>query len=417
MPAPALAWKALTAAALAATVALVLFARRDREAPVLRVSPLPAGPTGAAALVVEGTAEDAHAVQVLVQVGAAPPRPAALGPGGAFRAELPLDGLPDGPLPVRVEAVDAALQPNRAVFTGELLRDATPPALALRAPRLSPGVAQALRIEADPDAVSVELELAGVPFPVRPAPGGGWRALVAVRHDHAGPAALTLRARDAAGNAAAATGALEVAPAAWPEGGKIPLTPAQKATRKDEAALARAREARGAAANQGGPDPLWSGPFTRPCTGWFSSPFGKYRTYADGARSHHLGLDIAEVEGAPVGAAAPGTVTLVDEQPIFGKTVIVVHGQGVATSYNHLSATAVTPGQVVAAGERLGAIGTTGQSTGPHLHWTVSVGGVSVDPAGWLRVDPLGEADLSGGSAVEPVALSALEAAAAGEGG
>jgi murein DD-endopeptidase MepM/ murein hydrolase activator NlpD len=404
VPAPALAWKALTAAALAATVALVLFARRDREAPVLRVSPLPSGPTGGAALVVEGTVDDAHPVQVLVQVGAAPPRPAALGPGGAFRVQLPLDGLPDGPVRVEVEAVDEALDANRAAWAGELLRDATPPAVSLRAAALAPGRARALHLEADPDAVALEIELAGQAFPARLDPAGGWRALVAVRHDHAGPAALTVRARDAAGNAATWAGALEVAPAAWPEGGHIPLTAAQKAARKDEGALARAREARAAAAAQGPEAPTWAGPLARPCTGWFSSPFGKYRTYADGARSHHLGLDIAEVQGAPVGAAAPGTVTLVDEQPIFGKTVIVVHGLGVATSYNHLSATSVQVGQAVAAGERLGAVGTTGQSTGPHLHWTVSVGGVAVDPAPWLTADPL-QAPVAG----ESVALTRAE--------
>ena len=75
-------------------------------------------------------------------------------------------------------------------------------------------------------------------------------------------------------------------------------------------------------------------------------------------------------------------------QHIFGNVVIIDHGQGVVTSYNHLSAVSVDVGAAVAAGERIGAVGSTGQSTGPHLHWGLVVDGVSVDAEQWLMPQP-----------------------------
>jgi murein DD-endopeptidase MepM/ murein hydrolase activator NlpD len=125
---------------------------------------------------------------------------------------------------------------------------------------------------------------------------------------------------------------------------------------------------------------LWRGPMLRPVErGRISSPFGKYRTYSDGKKSHHTGTDIAAPTGTPVLAANAGEVRFAGEQAIFGKVVIVHHGQGLSTSYNHLSRVDVAVGQRLTRGEPVGAVGTTGQSTGPHLHWGVIVGDVPVD--------------------------------------
>jgi lysostaphin len=71
-------------------------------------------------------------------------------------------------------------------------------------------------------------------------------------------------------------------------------------------------------------------------------------------------------------------------QAIYGNVVIVHHGEGVTTSYNHLSEISVSVGDVVEKGDRLGAVGSTGQSTGPHLHWGLVVAGIPVNPDEWL---------------------------------
>jgi len=128
------------------------------------------------------------------------------------------------------------------------------------------------------------------------------------------------------------------------------------------------------------PEQLWSGEMLRPVTdGRISSSFGRYRTYSDGKKSHHTGTDIAARTGTPVLAAGAGEVRFAGEQAIFGNVVIVNHGQGLSTSYNHLSAIHVATGQRVTAGAHIGDVGTTGQSTGPHLHWGVVLGGTAVD--------------------------------------
>ena len=84
-------------------------------------------------------------------------------------------------------------------------------------------------------------------------------------------------------------------------------------------------------------------------------------------------------------AAAAGTVMVANEQAIFGNVVIVNHGHQVATSYNHLDSVAVEIGDQVEPGDVLGTLGSTGQSTGPHLHWGLEVGVVAVDPSEWLE--------------------------------
>ncbi|WP_071058866.1 M23 family metallopeptidase [Pelistega sp. MC2] len=115
--------------------------------------------------------------------------------------------------------------------------------------------------------------------------------------------------------------------------------------------------------------------------GHYSSPFGLRRFFNGQERNPHSGLDIAVPQGTPVKAAADGVVTIVADYFFNGKTVFVDHGQGMVTMYCHLSAIDVKKGQVVKRGESLGKVGSTGRSTGPHLHWNVSLNNVRVDPA------------------------------------
>lgn len=99
----------------------------------------------------------------------------------------------------------------------------------------------------------------------------------------------------------------------------------------------------------------------------------------------HHGLDFAASTGTPAVSAMPGRVVSAGVSGGYGNQVLVQHGPGLQTRYGHLSAIDVTVGQVVRAGDRIGAVGSTGVSTGPHLHFEVIVDGHPVDPAAWLR--------------------------------
>lgn len=98
----------------------------------------------------------------------------------------------------------------------------------------------------------------------------------------------------------------------------------------------------------------------------------------------HSGVDLAAPAGTPVYAPAPGRVATGYQPGSCGLFAEVDHGGGMATLYCHLSALTVAPGEVVGAGQQLGEVGSSGNSTGPHLHLEVHLGGVAVDPIGWL---------------------------------
>lgn len=128
-------------------------------------------------------------------------------------------------------------------------------------------------------------------------------------------------------------------------------------------------------------DELASIPSVLPTVGRISSPFALRRDHPvlHVARAHE-GVDIAAPFGAPVVAPAAGVVVAIAERSGYGLLLEVDHGNGVVTRYGHLSRTHVRAGQVVTRGQRLADVGSSGLSTGPHLHYEIRVAGAVVDP-------------------------------------
>ncbi len=127
---------------------------------------------------------------------------------------------------------------------------------------------------------------------------------------------------------------------------------------------------------------FWQQPFQWPAIGRASGVYGSQRIINGLPSSPHLGLDMAAPAGTPVLSALPGIVTLAHSGMVMtGKTVLIDHGFGISTIYIHMSEITVKLGQMVAGGERIGAIGTTGRSNGPHLHFQVQWFQDKLDPA------------------------------------
>ncbi|MCA1708798.1 MAG: M23 family metallopeptidase, partial [Actinobacteria bacterium] len=127
-----------------------------------------------------------------------------------------------------------------------------------------------------------------------------------------------------------------------------------------------------------GYQPTISVGFQWPLSGVITSPFGPRGS------SMHEGIDIDGVTGDPVAASAGGTVLLARPFSGYGNAVIVDHGDGITTLYGHLSAFAVQEGEAVGQGQTIGAVGSTGHSTGDHLHFEIRVNGTPVDPLPYL---------------------------------
>jgi len=136
--------------------------------------------------------------------------------------------------------------------------------------------------------------------------------------------------------------------------------------------------------------PLWSGEWTLPTGGRMSTPFGVRRIRNGRAAGRHRGLDLASPTGTPIHAPAAGRVVLSRSFKKYGNTVVLDHGLGVTSLYLHMSALSVRKGDSVERGDLLGKVGSTGVSTGPHLHWSVYVQGDSIEPLFFCRLSKRG---------------------------
>ncbi|MBD2441285.1 M23 family metallopeptidase [Nostoc sp. FACHB-110] len=137
------------------------------------------------------------------------------------------------------------------------------------------------------------------------------------------------------------------------------------------------------------PEKYWNGQFLPPSKARISTIYGVRRYYNGKFANdyYHRGVDYAGANGSPVTAPASGRVALVGKESqgfrVHGNVVGIDHGQGVTSIFMHLSRINVKEGDLVKAGQIIGAVGSTGASTGPHLHWGLYVNGQSVDPLPW----------------------------------
>jgi murein DD-endopeptidase MepM/ murein hydrolase activator NlpD len=129
------------------------------------------------------------------------------------------------------------------------------------------------------------------------------------------------------------------------------------------------------------PEKLWSGGWLMPVNGEITSAYGEQRAINGStvATGHHPGTDLGAAEGTPVQATNSGRVVLARQLKVRGNMIIIDHGGGLFSGYAHLSEIDVTEGQAVSAGDIIGLVGSTGLSTGAHLHWEMASQGVWLD--------------------------------------
>ncbi len=140
---------------------------------------------------------------------------------------------------------------------------------------------------------------------------------------------------------------------------------------------------------------LWEGDFIMPLGGGISTEFGTVRLMNETKQSIHSGLDIRGGYGAPILAANTGRVVMNEDTFFGGNTVILDHGMGLYTVYMHMQESRVVGGEVVDRAEIIGLVGSTGRSTGPHLHYSVKLAATNVNPHSLVEL-PLGRAQAMG---------------------
>lgn len=318
---------------------------------------------------------------------------------GPWTFTLP-DALEDGQHTLVVIARDRSWNRNEGRARVAFRSDSTAPRLRLApSTRAAQGRVLPIVLGADEPLASVEATAFDRPLPLVER-DGLWVGVTGAgvsQEDGELVAVVT----DVLGNTAERRLPLPVATTTFAGGGVVTLDAKRQANQKDGGLRAQDRERRREA--YATPQETWlvDGPAVPAVEGVISSPFGKRRTYNTGIVRHHLGTDIAAPQGRPVHASAAGVVALAEALPIHGNAVVLRHGPSLSTSYNHLHTIDVEVGQTVQQGEVVGTVGSTGQSTGPHLHWGLVAGGVAVAAEGWLERDLL---------AVSPEDRAALEA-------
>ncbi|MBE7517618.1 MAG: M23 family metallopeptidase [Thermoflexaceae bacterium] len=281
-------------------------------------------------------------------------------------------------------AAAAQAEPFR-LYLGGIARDGAH--LSVSISNYSPYQGGALLVSAG-DSTSGTASLFGRQYPLTPDGAGGLAGFVGVgTEDPPGPTSLMISVVRSDGAPETVVRTLTVLKTDWtvdyidlPPGVGDLLDPA----------IIKAEQDRLNAIYAGVSARAWSGAWRDPLPGpvtaaMVSGYFGEQRSFNGGpVGGHHGGTDFGVPAGTPVYSTNSGVAVLAEGLDVRGNMVIVDHGGGVFSGYAHMQALAVAPGEAVVAGQVIGYAGTTGLSTGPHLHWEMSVAGVLVDGLRWL---------------------------------
>lgn len=285
--------------------------------------------------------------------------PRALAFALASLVSLPVVGASTAPHPLRVTLSDRALQPGELVV------------VTIAAPR---------------DATAVAVRALGRDAPAFRVRAGRWRALVGLDLDQTpGASTLEVEARGPSG-AVASRWPFVVRPKRFPTR-RLAVDPdfvnppasVRDRIEQESAFLADAYAHSAAEA-------LWRPPFVRPVPGASTSRFGTRSVFNGEPRNPHGGADLVARSGTPVKAPNAGRVVVARPLYLSGNSVVIDHGLGLFSLLAHLSRIDVREGDVVRSGQVVGLSGATGRVTGPHLHWSLRVGGARVDPMAALAL-------------------------------
>lgn len=259
---------------------------------------------------------------------------------------------------------------------------------------LRPGEPLLVFLEDDGTVVSARVSFLGRSAELRPAPGGAkegaWKRVFAFMaidvQAKPGPALLEVKIVRRGGRIEDVRRELAVAARAFPST-KLTLDPNYVTPPASvQARIKRESELVALATSVVTPAWLGDGPFARPHEAQAWPNFGQRRLNNNVVQSLHTGLDLRVPLGEPIRAANAGTVVLASDLYLGGKTVIIDHGLGVFSSYGHMSELRVRRGEAVRKGATVGLCGSTGRSTGPHLHWSFKVLEARVDPEAMLKL-------------------------------
>lgn len=298
--------------------------------------------------------------------------------------------LEDGRHKLSIHVIDASWRHNRSSLQFEIEVDNTPPKIkvTINPKPVVQGKTLMVMAESNEPVSGVEGAISekGMVFYKN---GDAYRSLVGipVREDP-GQYVLNIAAEDRAGNRYQAEEMIQIVRGRFRKSGVVNLTSSKKHLLTDTKAQRQDADRLSMGFSQTRAEQVWEGVSVEPTEGIVSSGFGDRRVYNNGlTASIHMGIDIANDTGTPIKAVNSGSVTLAEELPIHGNSIVIDHGQGVFSLYSHLDRIDVNKSEMVNKGQTIGKMGTTGQSTGPHLHWGMRVNGVYVDPSEWTGRD------------------------------
>jgi len=259
------------------------------------------------------------------------------------------------------------------------------PGLIVDPPTVRQGGSLMIQI-ARPNLASVNGVFNGKPINFTRA-AGFWYALAGVsRCAKIGNVPLAVTTIDSGGKPSTDAISITIASTAFPVDA-INLPPSKLTILQDTALINRESAQLAAMVGKSTPTRLWDGAFRQPLYGAITEYFGTRRSYNGGpvGACGHEGMDFGMPGGTPIYAPARGLVVFAGLTQVRGNMTVIDHGVGVFSAFYHQSAIDVQVGQLVNPGTLIGKVGTTGLSTGNHLHWSMWVNGDYVDPMEWTR--------------------------------